>query len=307
MASIDLHLKKIDRSYCPGDIVSGVLVVRSKSPISHQGITLTMEGTISLCKNMRKEGLFDALVNTQDPLALLNLQTELSPPGTLPDGDVEIPFEIPLENDALFDTYHGVFVNIQYVLTCQVLRGRLAKNLKRSIEFIVVIPASRQYPARPFDFEITPACIRNMRKEQIQAVPEFRVTGRLNSRLCNLNEPFEGELTVVRSDAPIKSIELQLVRVETVGKDSPPEATEIQNIQLAEGDILREQMIPIYMIFPRLFTCPTVKSDIFKVDFEVNLAVLFQDSTLVSENFPLVLFRGEPSRESWLASASSGF
>jgi hypothetical protein len=35
-------------------------------------------------------------------------------------------------------------------------------------------------------------------------------------------------------------------------------ATEIQNVQIGWGDVCRQIAIPIYMIFPRLFTCPTM-------------------------------------------------
>jgi len=42
-------------------------------------------------------------------------------------------------------------------------------------------------------------------------------------------------------------------------------ATEIQNIQIADGDICRNLPIPIYMIFPRLFTCPTLHTNNFKI------------------------------------------
>jgi hypothetical protein len=42
-------------------------------------------------------------------------------------------------------------------------------------------------------------------------------------------------------------------------------ATEIQNIQVGEGDVQRDMAIPIHMIFPRLFTCPTLITDNFKV------------------------------------------
>ncbi len=44
-----------------------------------------------------------------------------------------------------------------------------------------------------------------------------------------------------------------------------PKATEIQNIQIADGDVARDLAIPMHMIFPRLFTCPTLVTDNFKV------------------------------------------
>ncbi len=41
--------------------------------------------------------------------------------------------------------------------------------------------------------------------------------------------------------------------------------TEIQNIQIGDGDICRGIKIPIYMTFPRLFTCPTLCTSNFKI------------------------------------------
>ncbi len=140
---------------------------------------------------------------------------------------------------------------------------------------------------------------------------------------------------------PIKSIELQLVRVETCGcaegysKDCKCwlwknillkiffcnfsllfKVTEIQNVQIGEGDVLRGVQIPIYMIFPRLFTCPSLLTTNFKIgnilnyktmvinlkkthgcsffvspEFEVNLVIVFEDDRLITENFPLKLTR----------------
>jgi high-affinity nickel permease len=42
-------------------------------------------------------------------------------------------------------------------------------------------------------------------------------------------------------------------------------ATEIQNIQIGEGDVPCGLAIPIHMVFPRLFTCPTLATSSFKV------------------------------------------
>jgi hypothetical protein len=67
--------------------------------------------------------------------------------------------------------------------------------------------------------------------------------------------------------------------------------TEIQNVQIGDGDVLRGVPIPIYMIFPRLFTCPTLCTTNFKIEFEINLVVIFNDGKLITENFPLKLTR----------------
>lgn len=72
---------------------------------------------------------------------------------------------------------------------------------------------------------------------------------------------------------------------------SAREATEIQNLQVGDGDVCRGLAIPLYMIFPRIFTCPTSISDGFKVEFEVNVIVVFEDAYMVTENFPITLYR----------------
>lgn len=50
------------------------------------------------------------------PIQLINSSVEMVKPGKLPSGKTEIPFEFPLQvkgNKVLYETYHGVFVNIQ--------------------------------------------------------------------------------------------------------------------------------------------------------------------------------------------------
>ena len=42
-------------------------------------------------------------------------------------------------------------------------------------------------------------------------------------------------------------------------------ATEIQNIQIGDGNVAKDFEIPIYMVFPRLFTCPSLQTDTFKI------------------------------------------
>jgi len=70
----------------------------------------------------------------------------------------------------------------------------------------------------------------------VSSIPSFNITGRLFHNLCPINLPFTGEVTVMESAAQVKSIELQLVRVETVKHpdtgNTAREATEIQNIQI---------------------------------------------------------------------------
>lgn len=50
------------------------------------------------------------------PIQLITSNIEVVKPGKVPSGKTEIPFEFPLNakgNKLLYETYHGVFVNIQ--------------------------------------------------------------------------------------------------------------------------------------------------------------------------------------------------
>jgi len=295
MAPIDIEikLKRADKIYKHGDTFAGVVCLSSKDKFSHQGITLTMNGSVSLQLSAKSVGLFEAFYNSLKPIELVSFSLEVQKAAKLPDGTTEIPFEFPLKakpGQTLYETYHGVFVNIQYTLRCDMKRSAFSKDLNKTIEFIV---EAQRAPlgGKPVDFTISPSSLENLRDRQ--KVPDFLVEGKIDVSTCSIVRPFTGELTVVRSEAPVKSIELQLVRVETCGclEGYAKDATEIQNIQIAEGDVCRGLSIPLYMIFPRLFTCPTLTTDNFKVEFEVNVVIVLKTGDLITENFPIQLVR----------------
>jgi len=239
---------------------------------------------------------FEAFYNSVKPIQLMFVPLDLSKPGKFEDGDTEIPFEFKLESNTgqtLYETYHGVFVNIQYLLKVDMPRPLLAKNLQKTVEFIVEIKNSPAPKPTPVKFTITPESLENLKKGSIKQIPKFKIEGALDTANCNINKPFTGEIIITECDSTIKSVELQLVRVETCGcaDGYAKEPTEIQNIQIGDGDVPRNIPLPVFMVFPRLFTCPTVAARTFKVEFEANLVVMLTDGHLITENFPIKLVR----------------
>lgn len=293
--NLDIKVKRANKVYHEGEKITGIILITSPSDIKHDGISLTMEGTVNLQLSAKNVGIFEAFYNSVKPIQLVSMTSEVAPAGKIPGGETEIPFEFPLiarGNRTLYETYHGVFVNIQYLLRCEMKRRLLAKDLVKCAEFIVEYKQSSSEKAtpHPVKFTITPESLQNKDKCRI---PRFSVTGHLDSTVCCITKPFTGELVVEHSELPIKSVELQLVRVETCGcaEGYARDATEIQNIQIGEGNVPCGIAIPIYMIFPRLFTCPTLATSNFKVEFEVNIVIVFQDDHLITENFRIVLTR----------------
>ncbi|XP_029374498.1 vacuolar protein sorting-associated protein 26C isoform X4 [Echeneis naucrates] len=164
-------------------------------------------------------------------------------------------------------------------------------RLKRANKVYHEGPQKAKVAPNPVTFTITPDTLQNTRERS--SLPKFLIRGHLDATNCVISQPLTGEVVVENSDVPIKSIELQLVRVETCGcaEGYARDATEIQNIQIGEGDVCHGLSIPIYMVFPRLFTCPTLETTNFKVEFEVNIVIVLHDDHLITENFPLKLNR----------------
>ncbi|EFA82527.1 vacuolar protein sorting-associated protein 26 family protein [Heterostelium album PN500] len=302
--ALDIKLKKIDKIYKPGNKVAGYVVVSTKEDLSHSGLTLTVEGSVQLQLSSKSVGIFEAFYNSLKPITMLHYTFNVAPSDGMTiiyttSGVTEIPFEFNLEPAAgqqLYDTYHGVFVNIQYTIKCDMKRGILSKDLQKTIEFVVETPTPTSLinkESAPVNFLVTPDSLSTFKKISKSDIPNFRVSGQLKSAICHINDAFQGHLIIESAEAIIKSVELQLVRVETCGcaDGYARELTEIQNIQIGDGDMCRGLNIPIWMVFPRLFTCITTAARTFKIEFEVNLVIMLEDGHLITENFPIKLIR----------------
>lgn len=300
MALLDIRLDKVDRIFYPGDTLTGVVVVHSETGVKHEGLTVTLEGTVSLQLSARSVGLFEAFSSSLQPITLIKCHIDISKGAKVPAGNTEFPFECeikPFSGKSLYETYHGVYINVNYILNAEMkVRKMMTKSIKKHIELTVQIPnvpTNFDELAKPVPFNISPETLQNVRNSS--KVPKFSIEGTFDSGICKVNQPFTGEIFVRESAVEIKSIELQFVRVESCAyaEGDVREATEVQNIQLAEGNVCHNFGIPIYMVFPRLFTCATTIAKAFKVEFEVNIVVLFNDGHMLTENFPIKLVRGK--------------
>lgn len=72
---------------------------------------------------------------------------------------------------------------------------------------------------------------------------------------------------------------------------TPNEKTEIQLIQICDENVAQNLEIPLYMILPRYYSCPSVRYLWCTVNFEVNLQIIFKDGYKVLVNLPLKLVR----------------
>ena len=294
--TIDIKLKRPSKTYKPGEDLNGLVIIDCSSDLNHNGLTLTFEGNIKFQINSKTDWQFESFSNTFKNIQILYNSCVLVKAGKFPAGVVEIPFAFPIEpigGRTLYESYHGVFVNIQYMLRCDMKRPLLSKDLQRVSECVIQY-REKDFPAvapKPLDFCINPGSIE--KKSSRDTLPDFRITGKIFSVNCCITKPFTGEVTVEHCSAQIKSIELQLIRVETCGctEGYSKDPTEIQNIQIADGDVCHGLSIPIFMIFPRLFTCPSLSTPNFKIDFEISIVVLLVGDLMLTETFPIQISR----------------
>jgi hypothetical protein len=96
---------------------------------------------------------------------------------------------------------------------------------------------------------------------------DFLFEGHIDSDVWNIESPITGEFIIRKCMSTISSVELQLIRVETIiiNDTEIREATEIQNLQIMDGHAAEDSSIPIFMLLPRYFTCASVSNRLFKV------------------------------------------
>jgi hypothetical protein len=291
---LEIKVSRLDRVYRPNEKVQGVVVVHANKGWSHNGINMIVEGLIYLSHANRG---FVGIGGDTRPTQILRNEVSVAAPGKVADGITEFPFEFtiaPGPGQQLFESYHGVYVSVVYNMSVICERGVMKRTLTKDTEFLVENPTKVTVtdPA-PITFSINPSSLENVGAKVISTVPKFSISGRLHRSKCPINQPLTGEVIIESAAAPIKSLELQLVRIETVNAEgkSTKEATEVQNIQIGQGDICRNFTVPLYMVFPRLFSCPSVSTPTFQIEWEVNLIIIYGEGFMITENFPVTIYR----------------
>ncbi|XP_020579446.1 Down syndrome critical region protein 3 homolog [Phalaenopsis equestris] len=284
---IDLKLSRSNRVYCLGESVEGKIITTLTSSVSYQKIIISISGTVNLQVRGGVTGVIESLYSVVKPICIMKKSIELATSaGKLGPGRTEINFSFSLcseeksGHDMFYETYHGGNISIQYLISADVTRGYLHKPLSATLELIVEQDKASltHVPVQP---ELTSFLItQDTQKHQLLSElssGQFRVTGNISTD-CSLSEPINGELIVEASAVPIRSIDILLLRVESIltGERIISDTSVIQTTQIADGDVCRSITLPIYVILPRLLVCPTVLSGPFSIEFQVSIVISFQ-------------------------------
>lgn len=296
MTTLEITLDRFDRKYRPGDVVTGkVEVVCEKEGEQHTGVTLGVEGLVSLDPGGLRLG--SAARTTQN----LVQTHQLAPGGKLVKGMNEFPFQVQLKaltGQELFETFHGLAISIKYYLRATYTpTGFLARKMQKEAEFVIHVDTLEEVP-QPREVSILLSSNESSQFKQGKGATsdeEFSARGKFLTTTCHVNKPLSGELTVETTVGwAIDHASLHLMRIETVAKEGGgfnKQVSEIQTTQLVDGYIPDRLAVPIYLVFPRLFTCPSLHAANFKIEFSVTLQVTLKGGHVLKKDFPLLLVR----------------
>ncbi|XP_057952677.1 uncharacterized protein LOC131146866 isoform X2 [Malania oleifera] len=278
--SVELKLSRANRIYRPSEPLEGKIVTKLTSSVYHYAIRLTVNGSVSLQVHRGSAGVIESLYAAVKPISIVNKSVEVRPSGKIGSGTTEIPFSIALRQtgednlERFYETFHGANISIQYLVTVDIMRGYLHKSLSATMEFIIASDKADLIES-PVSSEMVLFYI-TQDTQRHPLLPEL-VSGKMSTH-CSLSDPVSGELMVEASAVPIRSIDIHLLRVESilVGEKIVTETSLIQTTQIADGDVCCNMTLPIYVILPRLLTCPTVFAGPFSIEFKVRIAISFE-------------------------------
>lgn len=142
---------------------------------------------------------------------------EIARPGRFLSGVIEIPFEAtikPLLNKILYESYHGVFINVQYLIKVIIKRNFLNRDIHKTLEFVIenkvnihfigqvkylhilvlfIFQPSLDLPLSKIDkFVINQNTLANINDNS--NIPKFLIIGVIDTVICSITQPFTGEV-----------------------------------------------------------------------------------------------------------------
>ena len=231
---LEVVFDRANKLYQPGETVGGTIVLKNfEGQMQYDKVDLEAEAYMDTVSLIRGNLGRPALPKDKRIYFMIKQQT-VQENGMLFSGGDPLPFSCKLEStteNKLIDSYVGVDFSIVYKLNISMKRKNESKPLEVTAKFDCRVPGGGIDPTlgRGFkaqDFSITPEFVSEEAKGA--KVPRFNFCGQIASINCCFDEPFDGYLILKESEIKIKSIEIQLVRVETF--EGKTNATEIQNI-----------------------------------------------------------------------------
>ena len=301
MAKMDLSLSldSLNKTYYAGDFITGTVLVinKTKSDLKYQ-LVIKAIGYYTFYNTKENPPKKKPIPFYKKNYVILN--DGYSSIGA----NNQTRFKFPLSSDScqedlslLYESYKGAKVSLQYDLyAVAISNGKEEFSNKKP--FFVMVPGQGLNPKFGrkrvnYQFTLTPEKIDNIKVDK-NVMPKFLIECYLENINCCIDKPFNGLCTIKECSTEIKSIELQFLRNEKVINpefQGVSETSEIQNLQIGDGDVVRNLEIPVFMIFPRNFCCANLETKDVIISFEMNLIIVLVNGVIIMENYPVNLWR----------------
>lgn len=315
---ISVQFDRVGAQFFAGETVTGAVVVKTDSSTRCKSVVLQVRGSVDpkALASRNQQGIFEKLQEDLKPYVMLNISVPLGAGADgdtslkFPEGTTELPFSFPLVGTTtlpngtpvpLIETYSGVFISCRYEVKATV-SFTFQSQTSQPAELFLVSPGQAEQDvfkingSESYAFDFTSMQCRKSRKAAEVGMPDFHIVGSIDKLHIDIDSALSGFIRIVKCSVPITSVEIQLARSESCAselrQDKGREITEIQNIQIGDGDVLRGDWdIPIFMRFPRWYTSPAIRTPNLRVDVEVSLVVTFEGKLQVSQIIPIRLYR----------------
>lgn len=298
---VSLSLESTNKIYYAGDYIQGsVLIINKTKSTMKYNLVITVVGNYTFRKTRENPPKTKTL---QFYRKAFNVLTDAY---STQGANNPARFKFPLTSDGcdsgsscLYETYHGVSVSIGYEICAEAICAGKQFSSKSS-RILVLVPGqgiNKRFGRKrvTYQFNLNPKNIESCQLADPNKMPKFQMEGFLENINCCIDKPFNGFCNIKECSTQIKSLELQFMRNEKVLHQEfqgNGEVSEIQNLQIGDGDVIRNLDIPVFMIFPRGFCCANLDTKEVSLSFEMNLTVVLVNGVVISENFPVNLWRG---------------
>ncbi|CAD8113761.1 unnamed protein product [Paramecium sonneborni] len=304
---VAIKFDKANNTYRLNDFISGQVTINFTDPnqkrLEIQSLKWRSEGAISY-QNKESHKELQKIMQNQGPQLLHLNQGEFTQEKYILQEKNTFQFKYqltPYADSRILETYVGVYIAIAYEIQVDLTlsNGTLIQNKTPFYVQCVGIDRMgqqinfRELQQKADQFLITPDRLMGSQNIQNKQGAKFKIHGIIDSKICQFQEGFNGNINVEECESEIRTIDLQMIRVEKLENKQGKvlEATEIQLIQIVDGNITRGIQVPFNMIFPKFFSCSNLQFKDYSVDFEVNLVVIMYDGFKITLNFPIQIIR----------------
>ena len=262
------------------ETVSGKVIInlnRAKK-FEHKGIKLELMGIIQGTKDLKDTLKFISL--TQDLETIGMLTTEVN----------TYPFKF-MNVQKQFETYRGVGKNVKYLLRLTI-EAKL-KTLTYEQEFAVINPE----PPSVLETDNKPI------KLEVGIEDWLHLVFDVDSRNFGLKDVAKGRVTFKKVSIRLKSMEVQLIKKETVNTGGmPPETTTITKFEIMDGGPIKNETIPIRFYLKPYELTPTMTNinNRFSVQYFINLVLSDVEDRKYFKQHEIIMHRIEKKKKPFL-------